>query len=59
MSSVIKALDVLVDYPDLQEFKEFYGHGGFMFTRETEPHRIDCAIRLEELLDALRYGGSD
>lgn len=61
MSSIIKALDMLVEYPDLQEYiKGFDGHGGFMFTRETEPHRIDCAVRLEALLDAngMHSGGS-
>ena len=61
MSSIIKALDVLVEYPDLQAYiKDFYGHGGFMFTQETEPHRIDYAARLEKLLDSdgMHSGGS-
>jgi hypothetical protein len=61
MSSIIKALDVLVEYPDLQAYiRDFYGYGGFMFTQETEPHRIDCADRLEKLLDSdgMHSGGS-
>lgn len=60
-SSVLNAIDVLVEYPDLQEYiKEFNGYGGFMFTRETDPHRIDCAVRLEALLDSksMHSGGS-
>ena len=60
-SSVLNAIDVLVEYPDLQEYiRDFDGHGGFMFTRETDPHRIDCAVRLEALLDAngMHSGGS-
>lgn len=52
-ASIIKALDVLVEYPDLQEYiKDFNGEGGFMFTREIDQHRINCAARLEALLDA-------
>jgi hypothetical protein len=52
-ASILKALDVLVEYPDLQEYiKDFNGSGGFMFTRENDQRRINCAARLEELLDA-------
>ncbi len=60
-TSIINALVVLAEYPDLEEYvREFYGHGGFMFTRETEPHRMDCAARLETLLDphGCHTGGS-
>jgi hypothetical protein len=51
-SDVINALVVLKAHPDLEEYVcEFDGHGGFMFNRETDPHRVDCAARLETLLD--------
>jgi hypothetical protein len=49
---IVNALEVLVEYPDLQEYiKHFYGSGGFMFTQETDPYRIECAARLDKLLD--------
>ena len=54
-SSVLNAIDVLVEYPDLQEYiKGFNGYGGFMFNlnREADPQRIAYEIRLEQLLDA-------
>ncbi|NDH09832.1 MAG: hypothetical protein EBY16_09555 [Gammaproteobacteria bacterium] len=62
-SSVLNAIDVLVEYPDLQKYiKEFNGHGGFMFNlnRETDPQGIAYKIQLEQLLDAngMHSGGS-
>ena len=62
-SSVLNAIDVLVEYPDLQVYiKEFNGYGGFMFNlnREIDPQRIAYEIRLEQLLDAksMHSGGS-
>ena len=62
-SSVLNAMDVLVEYPELQEYiKEFNGYGGFMFNlnREIDPQRIAYEIRLEQLLDAksMHSGGS-
>jgi hypothetical protein len=51
-SDIIKALDVLIEYPDLQEYiKDFDCQGGFMFTKETDDKRIDCQARLDALLD--------
>jgi hypothetical protein len=53
MTDVIKALDLLVEYPDLQAYiKSFTGPGGYMFTVETKSQRRACQIQLEELLDA-------
>lgn len=60
-SSVLNAIDVLVEYPDLQEYiKKFNGYGGFMFTCEIDPQRIAYEIQLEQLLDAngMHSGGS-
>ena len=60
-SSVLNAIDVLVEYPDLQEYiKNFDAPRGFMFTIETDPQRIAYEIRLEQLLDAksMHSGGS-
>jgi len=60
-SSVLNAIDVLVEYPDLQKYiKEFNGHDGFMFTVGTDPQRIAYEIQLEQLLDAngMHSGGS-
>lgn len=62
-SSVLNAIDVLVEYPDLQAYiKEFNGHGGFMFNlnHEIDPQRIAYEIQLEQLLDAngMHSGGS-
>ena len=52
-SSILKALDALVEYPDLQEYvKELNSPCGCIFTPEADPQRIDCAARLEQLLDA-------
>ena len=51
-TDVLNALDVLVEYPDLQEYiKDFDAPTGFMFTRETNPQRLACAAQLEALLD--------
>ena len=61
MSSVIKALDLLVEYPHLQTYiKGFNGPHGFMYTRETETHERACQLQLEELLDpdSMHSGGS-
>lgn len=52
-ASIVNALDVLVEYPDLQEYiKNFDAPRGFMYTSETDPQRLACADRLEQLLDA-------
>ena len=61
MSSVIKALDLLVEYPHLQTYiKGFNVPHGFMYTRETETHERACQLQLEELLDpdSMHSGGS-
>ena len=60
-AAIIDALDVLVEYPDLQTYiKEFNAPRGFMFTFETDPQRIAYEIQLEQLLDAngMHSGGS-
>ena len=60
-SSVLNAIDVLVEYPDLQEYiKNFDAPRGFMFTIETDPQRIAYEIQLEQLLDTngMHSGGS-
>ena len=52
MSSVIKALDLLVEYPDLKSYiKGFNGPHGFMYTSETGTHERACQKQLDELLD--------
>ncbi len=60
-ASILNAMDVLVEYPDLQEYiKKFDAPRGFMFTRETDPQRIAYENQLEQLLDAngMHSGGS-
>ena len=60
-SSILEALDILVEYPDLIEYiKKFNSDGGFMFTKETDTHRKECEIRLDNLLngDGNHSGGS-
>ena len=60
-ASIVNALDVLVEYPDLQEYiKNFDAPRGFMFTTETDPQRLAYADRLDKLLDAngTHSGGS-
>jgi len=61
MTDVIKALDLLVEYPHLQSYiKGFNGPRGFMYTTETETHERACQLQLEELLDpdSMHSGGS-
>jgi len=60
-ASIINALDVLVEYPELQAYiKNFDAPRGFMFTCETDPHRIAYEKQLEQLLDSngMHSGGS-
>ena len=59
--SILQALDILVEYPDLQAYiKEFDAPRGFMFTCETDPQRIAYEKQLEQLLDSngMHSGGS-
>ena len=61
MTDVIKALDLLVEYPHLQKYiKVFNGPHGFMYTTETETHERACKLQLDELLDpnGMHSGGS-
>jgi hypothetical protein len=55
---ILNALDVLIEYPDLMEYiKTFDSPAGFMWTKETDPERIDYVNRLDELLDAESHSG--
>jgi hypothetical protein len=55
---ILNALDVLIEYPDLMEYiKAFDSPAGFMYTKETDPQRIDYVNRLDELLDAESHSG--
>ena len=55
---VLKALDVLVEYPDLMEYiKTFDSPAGFMYTKETDPERREYVTRLDELLDGDSHSG--
>jgi len=57
-SAIIKALDLLVEYPDLQEYiKDFNRPGGFMFAPEPDKQ---LQARLDNLLDphGCHSGGS-
>ncbi len=55
---VLKALDVLIEYPDLMEYiKTFDSPAGFMYTKETDPQRRDYVTRLDELLDGNSHSG--
>jgi len=61
LQQIIKALDTLVEYPEIMEYiKSFKGDGGFMYTIETDP--IYCALhkQMEDLLDSegTHSGGS-
>ena len=50
MSLLLNALDVLVEYPHLQEYiKGFNGPHGFMYTNTSESEKYNC--QLDELLD--------
>ena len=55
---ILNAMDLLIEYPDLMEYiKTFDGPAGFMWTKETDPQRIDYVNRLDELLDAESHSG--
>ena len=55
---ILKALDVLIEYPDLMEYiKTFDSPAGFMYTKETDPERREYVTRLDELLDAESHSG--
>ena len=48
-SDIVKALDLLVEYPDLQEYiRDFNRPGGFMFAPEPDKQR---QAQLDNLLD--------
>ncbi len=52
-TSILNALDVLVEYPHLSEYiKTFDGHAGFMYTPETDPQRRAYAKQLDKVLDS-------
>jgi hypothetical protein len=61
LQQIIKALDILVEYPDIIEYiKNFKGYGGFMYTIETDPILCNIHKKMEELLDSrgMHSGGS-
>jgi hypothetical protein len=59
-SDVLNALDVLVEYPDLQEYIKKFNHpGGFMYTIETDEKHKRLTKRLDDLLDPYgRHSGA-
>lgn len=58
-AQVLSGLDILQEHKDISEYiKNFYGNGGFMFTRETDPIKIQLSDDMEDLLNDGSHSGS-
>jgi hypothetical protein len=58
-SQVLSGLDILQEHKEISEYiKDFDGNGGFMFTRETDPIKIQLSDDMEKLLDDGSHSGS-
>lgn len=61
LDQIIEALDVLANpkNADVVEYiKSFDGDGGFMYTRETEPRRIELKKKMETIIDERPHSGA-
>lgn len=56
---VLKALDTLKEYPHLENYiQTFDEKGGFMFTDETNPERLQMKQQLSDVLDDGFHSGA-